>query len=135
MFGVFWMFLSPLLMLAIFAFVFSQIFQTRWPQEETGAPFWLMLYAGLIIFNLFADPVSRSPGSVRSYPSYVKKIIFPVEILPLVPVGSALIHAAFNFAILAIALALTGPICRCRSPPKTCDGPCSFAWTRSTDSW
>ncbi|MCP5306855.1 MAG: ABC transporter permease [Chromatiaceae bacterium] len=108
MFGVFWMFLSPLLMLAIFAFVFSQIFQTRWPQEETGAPFWLMLYAGLIIFNLFADPVSRSPGSVRSYPSYVKKIIFPVEILPLVPVGSALIHAAFNFAILAIALALTG---------------------------
>ncbi len=108
MFGVLWMFLSPLLMLAIFAFVFGQIFQARWPQQPEGLPFWLMLFSGLIVFNLFADSVSRSPNAVRSYPSYVKKIIFPVEILPLVPVGAGLVHAAFNVLILAVALAWAG---------------------------
>lgn len=105
MFGVAWIFLSPLLMLAIFAFVFGHIFQARWPQQPDGMPFWLMLYAGLIVFNLFAETVGRAPGTVRGYPSYVKKIVFPVQILPLVQLGAGLVHAAFNLAILAVALA------------------------------
>lgn len=108
LFGMVWMFLSPLLMLAIFAFVFGHIFQSRWPQQPDGMPFWLILYSGLIVFNLFADAVSRAPTSVRGYPSYVKKIIFPLEILPLVPLGAGLVHAAFNLAILVLALAFTG---------------------------
>ena len=108
MFGVLWIFLSPLLMLGIFAFVFGQIFQARWPQQPEGLPFWLMLYTGLIVFNLFSEAVSRSPMAVRSFPSYVKKIIFPVEILPLVPLGAGLVHTAFNLLILTLALAWTG---------------------------
>lgn len=108
MFGVVWIFLSPLLMLAIFAFVFGQIFQTRWPQQDGGPPFWLLLYSGLITFNIFAETVSRAPGSVRGYPSFVKKIIFPLHILPIVPLGAALVHAAFNFLILVVALTWTG---------------------------
>ena len=108
MFGVLWIFLSPLLMLAIFAFVFGHVFQARWPQETAGVPFWILLYGGLIAFNLFAETVSRSPTAVRAYPSYVKKIIFPVEILPLVPLGAALVHGVFNFFILLAALAVTG---------------------------
>lgn len=108
MFGVAWIFLNPLIMLAIFAFVFGQIFQARWPQQDGGAPFWLVMYSGLIAFNIFAEAVSRAPSAVRSYTSYVKKIIFPVEILPLVPLGAALVHGAFNFLILLAALAWTG---------------------------
>ncbi len=108
MFGVAWIFLNPLIMLAIFAFVFGQIFQARWPQQENGAPFWLVLYSGLIAFNIFAETVARAPAAVRSYPSYVKKIIFPVEILPLVPLGAALVHGAFNILILILALTWTG---------------------------
>lgn len=108
MFGVLWIFLSPLVMLAIFAFIFGQILQTRWPQQEGGIPFWLMLYSGLIAFNLFADTISRAPTSVRSYPSFVKKIIFPVNILPVVPLGAALVHGVFNFLILLVALAWIG---------------------------
>lgn len=108
MFGVLWIFISPLLMLAIFAFIFGQIFQARWPQQDTGTPFWLLLYSGLIAFNIFAETVSRSPTSVRSYPSFVKKIIFPVNILPVVPLGAALVHGVFNFLILLAALAWTG---------------------------
>lgn len=108
MFGVLWIFLSPLVMLAIFAFVFGHIFQARWPQQQEGLPFWLILYSGLIVFNLFAEAVSRSPSAVRGYPSFVKKIIFPVEILPLVSIGAGLVHGAFNFLILLAALAWTG---------------------------
>lgn len=108
MFGVAWVFLNPLIMLAIFAYVFGQVFQARWPQQESGAPFWLVLYSGLIAFNIFAEAITRATGAVRTYPSYVKKIIFPVEILPLVPLGAALVHGAFNLLILLAALAITG---------------------------
>lgn len=110
MFGVLWIFLSPLLMLAIFAFIFGHVFQARWPQQDSGLPFWLLLYSGLIAFNIFAETVSRAATSVRSYPSFVKKIIFPVHILPIVPLGAALVHAAFNYLILMVVLAWTGAL-------------------------
>jgi len=108
MFGVLWIFLSPLIMLAIFAFIFGHIFQARWPQQDSGIPFWLLLYSGLIAFNVFAETVSRAPTSVRGQPNFVKKIIFPVNILPVVPLGAALVHGGFNLLILVSALALTG---------------------------
>jgi lipopolysaccharide transport system permease protein len=106
-FGVLWVFLSPLLMLTIFAFVFGQVFQARWPQQESGVPFWILLYTGLISFNIFSESVSRSPMAVRGCPNFVKKIIFPVDTLPLVPLGAALVHGGFNFLILLAALAWT----------------------------
>ena len=108
MFGVLWIFLSPLLMLGIFAYVFGQVFQARGGAAEVALPFWLFLYSGLIVFNIFSETVSRAPASVRGYPSFVKKIIFPVQILPLVPLGAALVHAIFNFLILVVALVWTG---------------------------
>ncbi len=97
-------------MLGIFAFVFGQIFQARWSVESHGIPFTLNLYCGLIVFNIFAETVSRSPSAVRGYPSYVKKIIFPVEMLPVVPFGAALVHALFNGFILFVALAWVGEV-------------------------
>ncbi len=105
MFGVLWMFLSPLLMLGIFALVFGHIFPSRWPRQDGTFPFWLMLYIGLIVFNIFSDTVSRAPMAVRGYPSYVKRIIFPVELLPLVPLGAAVVHGVFNTLILVVILA------------------------------
>lgn len=110
MIGVLWILLSPLLMLAIYAFIFGQVFQSRWPQQDGGLPFWLLLYSGLITFNIFAETVSRAPSSVRSYPSFVKKIIFPVQILPMVPLGAALVHGVFNFLILISVLAWIGSL-------------------------
>jgi lipopolysaccharide transport system permease protein len=97
-------------MLVIFAFVFGQIFQARWPQQDSTLPFWLLLYSGLITFNIFAETVSRAPTAVRGYPSFVKKIIFPVHILPVVPLGAALVHGAFNYLILLAALTWAGGI-------------------------
>jgi len=104
MFGALWVVFNPLVMLAIFALVFGHIFQSRWPQENAGLPYWLNLYIGLIVFNVFSETVSRSPSAVRSYPSFVKKIIFPVIILPVVPLGAALVQGLISFLILFAAL-------------------------------
>lgn len=109
-FGLLWIFLNPLIMLGIFVFVFGHIFQMKWPQDSGRVPYALHLYCGLIAFNVFGEAISRSPAAVRSYPSYVKKIIFPVELLPIVPLGSALIHAMFNSIILFLALAWVGEL-------------------------
>lgn len=106
MFGVVWAFIQPLVMLVIYAFVFGQILQFRWPPLPNSSPVpgWILLYGGLLTFNIFADTLSRAPISVRAYPSYVKKIIFPLQILPMVPLGAALVHAVFGFLILLIVL-------------------------------
>ena len=109
-FGLLWIFLNPLIMLGIFVFVFGSIFQARWPAQSDNVPSALNLYCGLIAFNVFSETVTRSPGAVRGYPSYVKKVIFPVEILPVVPLGAGLVHAAFNFIILTLALAWVGQL-------------------------
>lgn len=107
-FGLLWVFLNPLLMLGIFVFVFGYVFQPRWPAQYSELPFAINLYCGLIAFGIFGETVSRSPGAVRSQPNYVKKVIFPVEILPVVPLGAALVQGAFNFLILVAALLWTG---------------------------
>lgn len=110
-FGVLWAFLNPLIQLAVFALVFGHIFPSRWQaQVEFQVPNAVMLFAGLITFNFFADSVSRAPVSVRGYPSYVKKIIFPLEILPMVPLGTALVHGAFNSLVLLAALGWFGQL-------------------------
>lgn len=108
MFGVAWAFLNPLLMLAVFAFVFGTVFEARWAREPGGPPFWVVLYSGLVVFNVFSETVSRAPASVRGQAHLVKKVIFPVELLPVVPLGAALVHGAFNLAVLAAALAVCG---------------------------
>ncbi len=68
MFGVLWIFLSPLILLAIYACVFGHIFQAHWPQQPKGLPFRLILYSGLIVFNLFAETVSRTPLRCAAFP-------------------------------------------------------------------
>jgi lipopolysaccharide transport system permease protein len=103
-FGLLWVFFSPLIMLAIYAVVFGYVFQARWPNQYQEIPFALLLFAGLIPFNLFAEAVNRAPMAVRSQPNYVKKIIFPVELLPMVPLGAASVQAIVSFLILMLAL-------------------------------
>ncbi len=109
-FGLLWIFLNPLILLAIFVFVFGQIFEARWPSQSHGIPLALNVYCGLIAFNLFAETVARAPTAVRAHPSYVKKILFPLDILPVVPLGAGLVHAAFNTLLLAVALLWVGQL-------------------------
>lgn len=108
--GLLWSFINPILMLAIYTFVFSVVFKVRLDQAaavyDDKFAFALSLFAGLIIFNLFSECLSRAPGLILANVNYVKKIIFPLEILPWVTVGSTLFHAAISFLILLIFLLL-----------------------------
>ncbi len=102
--GLLWSFFHPVLMLAVYTFVFSIVFRAKWgvAADENRANFAIVLFAGLIIFNLFAEVVNRSPGIILEHANLVKKVVFPLEILPLVAAGSALFHALVSLAVLLL---------------------------------
>ncbi|MDP1558546.1 MAG: ABC transporter permease [Nitrosomonas sp.] len=109
--GLLWSFVTPLLMLAIYTFVFGVVFQVRLEQaslNDNKFEFALLLFAGLIIFNLFSECISRAPGLILANVNYVKKIIFPLEILPWVILGAAVFHAAISLLVLLIFLLAIG---------------------------
>ncbi|MGB7565754.1 MAG: ABC transporter permease [Prochlorococcaceae cyanobacterium] len=102
--GIGWSFLNPLAMLAVYTLVFSQVFKARWGTHADMGPlgFAINLFAGLIVFNLAAECLNQAPGIVVSNPNYVKKIIFPLEVLGSVTVGSAFFHAFASLIVLVV---------------------------------
>ena len=115
MMGILWSFFNPVLLLAVYTFVFSVVFKARWNGgSDSKAEFALILFAGLIVFNLFAECVNKAPALILINVNYVKKVVFPLEILPWVPLGSALFHAAISLGVwLLVYLAVYG------MPPAT----------------
>lgn len=102
--GLFWSFFNPLFMLVVYTFVFSVVFQARWGTgSESKTEFSLILFIGLIVFNFFSECVNRSPGLILSNVSYVKKVVFPLEILSFVMLGSAIFHAGISLIVWLIA--------------------------------
>ena len=102
--GIFWSFFNPLLMLSVFTFVFSVIFRARWGSGEgSKAEFALLLFAGLLIFNLFSECINKAPGLILANINYVKKVVFPLEILPWVTLCAALFHMAISFIVWTLA--------------------------------
>ena len=102
--GIFWSFANPLFMLAVYTFVFSTVFKARWTGGSgSKIEFALVLFAGLIVFNLFAECINRAPSVIISNVNYVKKVVFPLEILPFVGLLSALFHAAVSLAVWLLA--------------------------------
>ncbi len=103
MMGLLWSFFTPLLMLAIYTFVFGIALKVRWGEAaENQAGFALILFSGLIVHTLFAECVTRAPGLILSNVNYVKKVVFPLEILPWVVMGAALFHAGVSFGVLLL---------------------------------
>lgn len=100
--GVLWTLINPIMMLAVYTFVFSVVFKARWP-GGTGSKieFALLLFSGLIVYNIFSECVNKSPLLIVNNPNFVKKIIFPVEILPIVGVISSLFQALMSFIVWA----------------------------------
>ncbi|MFN7834381.1 MAG: ABC transporter permease [Burkholderiaceae bacterium] len=98
--GIVWSFLNPLFMLGVYTFVFSVVFKARWGGGEgSKTEFALVLFAGLIVFNLFAECVTRAPNLILAHANYVKKVVFPLEILPVVSLGAAFFHAAISLLV------------------------------------
>ncbi|MHB8204728.1 MAG: ABC transporter permease [Desulfomonilaceae bacterium] len=103
--GVFWSFITPLMMLAVYAFVFSVIFKSKWnaKTDQSQIDFALTLFCGLTVFNIFAEAVTRAPALILGYPNYVKKVVFPLEVLPVAALGTSILNAVVSIAILLVA--------------------------------
>jgi lipopolysaccharide transport system permease protein len=107
--GALWSVISPMLLLAVYTFMFGVVFQSRWGDLPPGkGTFSMLLYAGMLVHSMFAEVVSRAPTLVLSQPGYVKKLIFPLEILPVVVVANALINAGIGFLLLVVFNTLLG---------------------------
>lgn len=108
--GILWTLLHPLMMLAIYSFVFGVVFGARRliPLEEEGV-FPIALFSGLIVFWLFSEVINRSPSLLLSNRNYVKKVVFPLPILPVAAMLTSLFNAAASsLVMLALYLAIIG---------------------------
>lgn len=102
--GIFWSFFNPVFMLLVYTFVFSVVFKVRWnASSDSKTEFAMVLFAGLIVFNLFAECISRSSTLIGNNANFVKKVIFPLETLPIIVMTSALFHFGISLAIWLVA--------------------------------
>jgi lipopolysaccharide transport system permease protein len=102
--GILWSFFNPVFMLLVYTFVFSVVFKARWSGgSDSKTEFALVLFAGLIVFNVFSECIGRAPSLILSNINYVKKVVFPLDILPWVSLGSALFHTFISLGVWMLA--------------------------------
>lgn len=108
-FGLAWSFFNPVFMLVVYTFVFSEIFNARWGNagaEESKTQFAVILFVGIIVLGFFSEVLIRSSGLILSNVNYVKKVVFPIEILPVISMMAALFHALISVSVFLLAFAL-----------------------------
>ena len=109
--GLAWSFFNPILMLAVYTFVFSVVFKAKWGVDtgESKSQFAIVLFVGLIVHALFSEVLNRAPSLMLSNVNFVKKVVFPLEILPAIAMGAALFHTLISIGVLlAVYLFLNG---------------------------
>ena len=106
--GLMWSFLNPVFMLVVYTFVFSVVFKARWGVvgEDSKTLFATVLFVGMIIQELFAEVVNRAPSLILSNVNYVKKVVFPIEILPFISMATALFHSMISLCVLLMAFVI-----------------------------
>ncbi|WP_241048181.1 ABC transporter permease [Achromobacter xylosoxidans] len=106
--GLAWSFFNPVVMLTVYTFVFAVVFKARWGTggEENKGQFALVLFTGMLVHALFAEVVNRAPTLILGNTNYVKKVVFPLEILPVITMGAALFHTLVSLAVLVGAFLL-----------------------------
>jgi lipopolysaccharide transport system permease protein len=105
--GLLWSFLNPLFMLAVYTFFFAVVFKSRWGTVPNGGAesktlFAVLLFVGIIVHSLFAEVLNRAPSLILGNVNYVKKVVFPLEILPVISMGSALFHSVVSLGVLLL---------------------------------
>lgn len=102
-FGLVWSLISPFLMLCVYTFAFGTVMGGRWPENERSeASFAIILFAGLIVHGFFAECFTRAPTLVLSNANFVKKVVFPLEVLPWAMLASALFHTLANVLVFVL---------------------------------
>ena len=105
--GLLWSFLNPLFMLVVYTFFFSVVFKSRWAAapagtEESKTLFAVLLFVGMIVHSLFAEVLNRAPNLILGNVNYVKKVVFPLEVLPVISMGTALFHSLVSICVLLL---------------------------------
>lgn len=107
--GIFWSFAQPLFLLAVYTVAFGVILKARWGFSGSTGEYALMLFAGLIVFNAFSECLNRCTTLITGNPNFVKKVVFPLELLPVSAVGTVLVHALIGTGVWVIGyMALYG---------------------------
>ncbi|NIQ03967.1 MAG: ABC transporter permease, partial [Nitrospinaceae bacterium] len=108
--GLGWSFFNPLLLLVVYTLIFSEVLKVKWGggMDESKISFAIILFVGLIIHGLFSECAVRAPSLILSNANYVKRVVFPLEILPWVAMGSAVFHAMISLVVLLIVKLATG---------------------------
>lgn len=103
--GLAWSFFNPVLMLTVYTFFFAVVFKSRWGTagSDSKTEFAVILFVGMIIHGLFAEILNRAPRLIIDNVNYVKKVVFPIEVLPAVSLCVALFHAAVSLIVLLLA--------------------------------
>jgi lipopolysaccharide transport system permease protein len=108
--GLAWSFFNPLIMLLVYTFVFTTVFHSRWVENTSAntdkAGFAIVLFIGMIIFAIFADNINRAPIYIISNANYVKRVVFPLEVLPVVGMGASIFHAFVSLLVWLLAYAV-----------------------------
>ncbi|MET0331894.1 MAG: ABC transporter permease, partial [Dyella sp.] len=108
-FGLLWSLISPFLMLGVYTLAFGFVFKSKWPQAGGEVHFSVILFVALIVQGFFAECLNRSPHLITSQPNFVKRVIFPLEILPWSMLLSALFHMCMNIvAFIILRLIIEG---------------------------
>ena len=106
--GLAWSFFNPVFMLVVYTFVFSEIFKSRWPGTEgdNKTQFAVILFVGMIVQGFFSEMLNKAPALILSNVNYVKKVVFPLEILPVISLTASIFHSFISLVVLLIALVI-----------------------------
>lgn len=105
--GLAWALITPLLLLGIYTFVFSGVFKARWLGGTNHLDFALALFVGIILHAFFAECLNRAPSLILNNTNYVKKVVFPLDALPWISLGSALAQLFISYLVLLAAVLIT----------------------------
>lgn len=109
--GLLWTVLQPLLMLAVYTFVFAVVWRAKWGEGEapqSTATFALTVFSGLLLFEVFGSSAGQSPGLIVGNPNYVKKVVFPLEVLPVSAVLASAMLAGVSLGVLLVGKMVMG---------------------------
>ena len=106
MLGLVWSFVQPLMMLCVYTFVFSIVLKAKWGMDtgDSKGAFAIIMFCGMALYNIFAECVAGSCGVVLANPNLVKKVIFPLEVLPLAQTFSTFILSTVWFILLFLGV-------------------------------
>lgn len=108
--GLAWSLLTPLMMLGLYSFVFGYVFQSRFHHPgETRTDYVLGIFLGLTLFHFLAEILAQGPTLIVSQPNFVKKVVFPLEVLPAAAVTASAFSAGISLLLALLGVALLGP--------------------------